>query len=47
MEPILDINQFVKEADDDTLIDVFFSDEITDEAWNVVHDEVMERGLVE
>jgi hypothetical protein len=46
MEPILDIHQFVKEADDATLIDVFFSDDISDENWESVHAEVLTRGLV-
>lgn len=46
MEPILDIHQFVKEADDDTLTDVFFSDEISDENWQVVYDELTNRNLI-
>lgn len=46
MEPILNIHQFVEEADDDTLVDVFFSDEISDENWEVVSAEMHRRGLV-
>lgn len=48
MEPILNIHQFIEEADDDTLTDVFFADEdeLSDEYWQAIHDEMVRRDLV-